>query len=98
MTKKKTLTPLRALGRALFLLFWTLLLVAVLLLGLIWVLERGPSPTVTDLFCRSVRESSALKWVANIYLTGEEVAALQSTDEAVAFEDTLSMMNALFAD
>ncbi len=84
MTKKKSLSPLRVLGRTLFFLFWTLLLVVALLLGLIWVLEKGPSPTVTDLFCRSVRESSALKWVANIYLTDEEVAALQSTDEAAA--------------
>ena len=72
------------LGRAVFLFFWTILLILVLLLGLIYVMEKGPSPTVTELFCRSVRETSAIKWVANIFLTDEEVAAFEVQNAELA--------------
>ena len=51
----------------------TLLCVLLILLGLLWVLERGPSPTVTGMFTRSVRETSAIRWLSNIFLTDEEL-------------------------
>ena len=56
----------------------TLLCVVVTLLGMIWVLERGPSPTVTGMFCRSVRETSAIRWVSKIFLTEEELEQYKS--------------------
>ncbi len=85
MANRKTVpTALRTTGRALCLVLLTLFLIVILLFGLIWVLEKGPSPTATELFCRSVRETSAIKWIAGLYLSDEELAALQSTDEAAA--------------
>ena len=56
----------------------TLLCVVVVLLGLIWVLERGPSPTITGMFTRSVRETSAIRWISNIFLTDEELELYKS--------------------
>jgi len=78
-------------GRAVFLFFWTVFLILILLLGLIFVMEKGPSPTVTELFCRSVRETSAIKWVANIFLTDEEVAAFEVQNAELA--DTQDAVN-----
>lgn len=51
------------LGRTLFFLFLTVILLLAVLLGVIWVLEKGPSPTVTEIFCRSMRETSAIRWI-----------------------------------
>ncbi len=56
----------------------TLLCLMLILLGVIWVMERGPSPTVTGMFCRSVRETSALRWMSEIFLTEEELEQYKS--------------------
>ena len=56
----------------------TLLCVLITLLGMIWVLERGPSPTITGMFTRSVRETSAIRWISNIFLTDEELDQYKS--------------------
>ena len=56
----------------------TLLCILVVLLGAVWVLERGPSPTVTGMFTRSVRETSAIRWISNIFLTDEELERYKS--------------------
>lgn len=73
--KKGTLRPLGRVGAFLLV---TLALVVVTLLGVIWVLEKGPSPTVTEKFCRSMRETSAIQWIPNIFLSQEEVDAFKS--------------------
>ena len=64
----------------------TLLCVLLTLLGLIWVLERGPSPTVTGMFTRSVRETSAIRWISSIFLTEEELENYKS----VSTENTVT--------
>ena len=56
----------------------TLLCLVVSLLGMIWVLERGPSPTVSAMFTQSVRETSAIRWISNLFLTDEELAQYKS--------------------
>lgn len=56
----------------------TLLCILIILLGVIWVLERGPSPTVTGIFTRSVRETSAIRWISNIFLTDDELEQYKS--------------------
>ena len=66
------------LGRTLFFLFLTVILLLAVLLGVIWVLEKGPSPTVTEIFCRSMRETSAIRWIPNIFLTDQEIDAFKS--------------------
>ena len=64
----------------------TLLCLVLTLLGLIWVLERGPSPTVTGMFTRSVRVTSALRWISNIFLSDEELDNYKS----VSTENTVT--------
>ena len=69
---------LRHLGRIGFFVLWTVLLTAIVLLGVIYVMEKGPSPTLTATFCRSMRETSAIRWIPNIFLTDEEIDAIKS--------------------
>ena len=68
----------RILGRLAFFLIWTVFLLAVVLLGVIWVMEKGPSPTITATFCRSMRETSAIRWIPDIFLSQEEIDALKA--------------------
>ena len=80
-TRQNRTTGARAaviLGRTLFFLLLTLVLILAVLLGVIWVLEKGPSPTVTEIFCRSMRETSAIRWIPNIFLTDQEIDAFKS--------------------
>ena len=69
---------LRHVGRLSFFIVWTLLLTAVVLLGVIYVMEKGPSPTLTATFCRSMRETSAIRWIPNIFLTEDQINAMKS--------------------
>ena len=62
----------------------TLLCAALTLLGVIWVLEKGPSPTATETFTRSVRETSAIRWVARIFLSEEELERYKSVSSPSA--------------
>ncbi len=82
--KEKKKSPgnaaVRWLGRTAFFLLWTLILTVGVLFGVIWVMEKGPSPTLTATFCRSMRETSAIRWIPNIFLSDEEIDALKSTD------------------
>ena len=73
--KKNTARPLGRLGAFLLV---TLALLLITLLGVIWVLEKGPSPTITEKFCRSMRVTSAIRWIPNIFLSQEEVDAFKS--------------------
>ena len=74
--KKKGMPKL--LARALAFLGVTLGCVLLVLLGVIWVLEKGPSPTATEMFTRSVRETSAIRWVSRIFLSEEELEQYKS--------------------
>ena len=84
---------LRGLGRLIFFLLWTVLLMAVVLLGMIYVMEKGPSPTLTATFCRSMRETSAIRWIPDIFLSEEEIDGLKSenteNDETQAVNTSL---------
>ena len=62
----------------------TLFCIFLVLLGVVWVLEKGPSPTATRIFVRSVRETSAIRWVSDIFLSAEEVEKYKSisTDDS----------------
>lgn len=65
-------------GRVFAFLGVTLACVLLILLGVVWVLEKGPSPTATETFTRSVRETSAIRWVSRIFLTEEELEQYKS--------------------
>jgi len=54
-------------------LFSFLFVLVVLILSLVWVLSRGPSPTAQRLFVLTVKETSAVGFLANIFLSDAEV-------------------------
>jgi exopolysaccharide biosynthesis protein len=65
-------------GRVFSLAGVTVACLLLILLGVVWVMEKGPSPTATQMFTRSVRETSAIRWVSNIFLTDEEIEEYKS--------------------
>ena len=69
------------LGKVMLLLLETVLLLVLALYGVMFVLAKGPSPTARDLFVMSVRETSAMGWVANIFFTEEEIAKIENPKE-----------------
>ena len=76
------------LGRFVLLLMETVLLVAMLLYGVMYVLAKGPSPTARDMFVMSVRETSAIGFLANIYFTDEEIAQIEANKNTVEYVET----------
>ena len=91
--KKSAVSPLRKAGRVGLMILWTLVLIVALLFGVVYVMERGPSPTATELFCRSVRETSAIKWVADIFLSDEELSFLNVSEENIALGEEQESVN-----
>lgn len=73
---------LRAVGRILarFMIFLvtTVLLVASALYCVMFVLAKGPSPTAKKLFVLSVRETSAVGFLANLFFSDEEIAQIEA--------------------
>lgn len=83
-------TILSLFGRIMLLLLETVLLIAVGLYGVMFVLAKGPSTTARDLFVLSVRETSAVGFLANMFFTEEEIAQIESggDDEVEEFVNT----------
>lgn len=70
---------------------WLLVTVVILLAGLygvMYVLAKGPSPAARNLFVRSVRETSAMYWLADLVCSKEEIAAIEAGDEGEELEET----------
>ena len=57
----------------------TVMLVLLTLLAAIFLLEKGPSTAARDMFVSTVRETSAVGFLANFFLTDEEIAAIENT-------------------
>ncbi len=70
------------------LLLETVLLLVVALYGVMFVLAKGPSPAASELFVRSVRETSAVGFLANLYLTDAEIDALLASDSIADYVQT----------
>ena len=86
-------------AKILLILLETLLLVLVALYGLMAVLTKGPSSTAKKLFVKSVRESSAVGFLADIYLSPEEIAEIEaSTGEDEVIEMDTSLINIVSTD
>lgn len=83
-TAKKVLSIV---GKVLIVLVETVLLLIFALYGAMAVLAKGPSPTARDLFVLSVRETSAAGFLANLFFTEEEIAAITQEEEEV-YDDT----------
>ena len=81
------------LGKIALILLETVLLLAIALYGLMYVVAKGPSPTARDLFVRSVRETSAIGFLADLYFSEEEIAAIETAQEPVYTETDTSLIS-----
>jgi len=86
--KKKSGGALRVVGRVLLILLETVLLICLGLYSVMYILAKGPSETARNLFVTSVRETSAIKFLADIYFTPEEITAIETVKETVEFAPT----------
>ena len=59
----------------------TVIMVIMFLYSVMWVCVNGPSTVFRDLFILSVRETSAMGFVADIYLTEEEIAEIEARNQ-----------------
>ena len=66
------------LGKFLLVLVETALLVVLALYGVMYVMVEGPSPTARNLFVMSLRETSAMYWLPELFLTDAEIAAIEA--------------------
>ena len=64
--------------RCLVVLLVTILLLVLALYGVMFVLAKGPSNYARELFVMSVRETSAVGFLANLYLSDEEIAEIEA--------------------
>lgn len=76
------------LGKVSLILLETALLVVITLYGVMYVLAKGPSPTARDLFVRSVRETSAIGFLADLYFTPEEIAQIEAAGDIEEYKET----------
>ena len=67
-------------GRTSAILAAVLLVLVVAAYGVMWILVNGPSPTARRLFVLSVKETSAGGFLANIYLSDDEIDAILGTN------------------
>ena len=75
-------------GKIFLVLLETVLLLAVALYGVMYVLAKGPSPAASELFVRSVRETSAIGFLANLYLSEAEIEELLKADNVADYVET----------
>lgn len=67
--------------------FTALFVIVLGLLGIIYILEFGPSNTARNLFVNSAMESSAGKFMATMFLSDEKIAQIRKDNSVVASDD-----------
>ena len=87
MTKKILLRTLIILGN-------TVILIVLALYCIMWICVNGPSSRAKELFVMSVRETSAVKFLANIYCSADEIKDIEQKKniDVTDFVDT-SLIN-----
>lgn len=87
MTKKILLRTLIVLGN-------TMILIVLALYCIMWICVNGPSSRAKELFVMSVRETSAVKFLANIYCSADEIKEIEQKKniDVTDFVDT-SLIN-----
>ena len=78
---------LQILGRAFSFIGITLLMIVICLYFVMLVCAKGPSERVKEIFVLSVKESSAGGFLANIYLSGEEIEEIQKANTVEETEE-----------
>ena len=79
---------LKVLGRCLLVVLETVVLLAIVLYSVMYVLAKGPSPTARDIFVMSVRETSAVGFLADLFFTPEEIAAIEAKEAEEEYIET----------
>ena len=85
--KKSKSKIVKFIGRFFAFLGVTLLMVIIGLYVVMWIVTKGPSSQIKELFVLSVRESSAGGFLADIYLTPEEIAAIEEKNSVQEIND-----------
>lgn len=67
--------------------FTALFVIVLGLLGVLYILEFGPSNTARNLFVNSAMESSAGKFMATMFLSDEKIAQIRKDNSVVASDD-----------
>ena len=70
----------------------TLLMLVILLYFVMLLICKGPSPTARDLFVRSVRETSAIGFLADIYFSPAEIEAIENSSVVSVAETDVSLI------
>ena len=95
-TPKKQKSHLRkamtVLAKVFIILLETVVLLAGALYGVMYVLAKGPSPTARNIFIRSVRETSAVGFLANLFYSEEEIAQMVGSGTVPDYVDTDSSL------
>lgn len=79
---------LRGVGKAALVLLETMLLLAMALYGVMYVVAKGPSLTAGGLFVMSVRETSAIGFLADWFFTEDEIQAIENKPQVEEYEET----------
>ena len=66
----------------------TALLLVILVIGVVFVISKGNSPAIRNTFVRSVKETSAIGFLADIFLSPEEVDAIMNPPKEELTEET----------
>ncbi len=85
--KRRLRAAVTVILRILLALFTTLIVIAAALVGVVYVFEKGPSRAARNIFCISCMETSALKWVPNVFLSEDEVAEIVASNNIVSSEE-----------
>lgn len=78
----------RGFAKLLLLLVETLLLLVLVAYAAVYIGIKGPSPTIEKLIVNSVRETSAIGFIADLYLSEEEIAELTAVKETEEYAPT----------
>lgn len=78
---------LSAIGKIFLLLAETIVLIALALYCIMFALCKGPSATARNLFVHSVKETSAIGVLADLYFTDDEIATIMSQPEELEVEE-----------
>lgn len=91
LEKKPKSKVLKFVGRFFAFVGVTLLMLVIGLYVIMWICTKGPSSQIKELFVLSVRESSAGGFLADIYLSPEEIAFIEEknkVEEVTSVTDT----------
>ena len=73
----------RIILRTLLVLLTTILLLFLAVVGVVWVVLRGPSPAAQELLTRSLKETSAIGFIPDLFLSKDRVSEIMSYREEV---------------